>query len=410
MRGELGATLDAAHRGIDPALRPGVLERRLPQQLQVAGDHLQHVVEVVRHAAGELADRLHLLRLVQRRLHRQALFLAAPQGPGALVHQMLQLVAVALQLVLRALLLGDVVALQEDARDRPVGLDHRLQHRIDEALFQRLVVVQPEPDGAAGQQARLAGGIDLVHQLEHPLALQLGQGFVQRRSHQAAALDQRLVGGVGHLEHMARPPEKRHEARGLREEAAHQVGLHVQQAVLLLHGPRALQQPLLLRLLEVGLGEVVADPLLPAQRLQFGHVLGVLQHVEHPPVLAQQGRVGGTPVPVREHLALRRIGRDAVADQRKQVGLGRAHRALQRLAQQHAAVVHAAVGRARKGIEHRAVDDARQRTAGDPQVGGVGVQDDERGRHDHVRIGRRIERGGEVKVFQARLGSKKPEF
>ena len=33
------------------------------RSLQVAADHLQQVVEVVRDAAGELADRLHLLRL-----------------------------------------------------------------------------------------------------------------------------------------------------------------------------------------------------------------------------------------------------------------------------------------------------------------------------------------------------------
>ena len=40
----------------------------LPRQLQIAADDLQHVVEVVRDAAGELADRLHLLRLPQLRL------------------------------------------------------------------------------------------------------------------------------------------------------------------------------------------------------------------------------------------------------------------------------------------------------------------------------------------------------
>ena len=51
--------------------------RRLPatsraEELQVAADDLQHVVEIVRDAAGELADRLHLLRLAQLRLGRRA--------------------------------------------------------------------------------------------------------------------------------------------------------------------------------------------------------------------------------------------------------------------------------------------------------------------------------------------------
>ena len=41
------------------------------QQLEVAADDLQQVVEVVRDAAGELADRLHLLRLAQRCLGLQ---------------------------------------------------------------------------------------------------------------------------------------------------------------------------------------------------------------------------------------------------------------------------------------------------------------------------------------------------
>ena len=38
------------------------------QELAVAGDRGQEVVEVVRDAAGEAADRLHLLRLAQLRL------------------------------------------------------------------------------------------------------------------------------------------------------------------------------------------------------------------------------------------------------------------------------------------------------------------------------------------------------
>ena len=33
-----------------------------PQQFEVGGDHLQQLVEIVRHAAGELADRLQPLR------------------------------------------------------------------------------------------------------------------------------------------------------------------------------------------------------------------------------------------------------------------------------------------------------------------------------------------------------------
>src|SRR6185437_13842874 len=41
------------------------------KQRGVALDHREHVVEVMRHAAGELADRVHLLRLPQLRLELQ---------------------------------------------------------------------------------------------------------------------------------------------------------------------------------------------------------------------------------------------------------------------------------------------------------------------------------------------------
>ena len=56
-----------------------VLERRIrrpvvhQQQVRIAEDALQHVVEVMRHAAGQLADGLHLLRLGELRLQRPLL-------------------------------------------------------------------------------------------------------------------------------------------------------------------------------------------------------------------------------------------------------------------------------------------------------------------------------------------------
>ena len=44
--------------------------RRRERDVDVAEDHGQHVVEVVRDAAGQPADRFHLLRLAQRLLGR----------------------------------------------------------------------------------------------------------------------------------------------------------------------------------------------------------------------------------------------------------------------------------------------------------------------------------------------------
>ena len=61
---------DQRAQAIGVGRRPGFLALRHPafHQLQAAHDGGEHVVEVVRDAAGELADRLQLVRLVQRRL------------------------------------------------------------------------------------------------------------------------------------------------------------------------------------------------------------------------------------------------------------------------------------------------------------------------------------------------------
>ena len=63
------------------------------QQLQIAADDLQQIVEIVRDAAGEFADRFHLLRLAQGLLDFLALlgflpqlFVGADQFGGALGH------------------------------------------------------------------------------------------------------------------------------------------------------------------------------------------------------------------------------------------------------------------------------------------------------------------------------------
>ena len=42
---------------------------RVDQEFNISDDDAEQVVEVVRDSAGELTDRLHLLRLAQLRLH-----------------------------------------------------------------------------------------------------------------------------------------------------------------------------------------------------------------------------------------------------------------------------------------------------------------------------------------------------
>ena len=85
VRSELGAALDARQRHLDPRQRRLVQVAGQLEQLQVAADDLQHIVEIVGHAAGELADGFHLLRLLQGRLAGGQLFLAAAQRGEGLV-------------------------------------------------------------------------------------------------------------------------------------------------------------------------------------------------------------------------------------------------------------------------------------------------------------------------------------
>src|SRR5690606_8124366 len=61
-----GPPLRALHRTVDQADGSGILRNVLAQELQIAEDRHQKVVEVVSDPAGELADRLHLLSLAQQ--------------------------------------------------------------------------------------------------------------------------------------------------------------------------------------------------------------------------------------------------------------------------------------------------------------------------------------------------------
>ena len=78
---------DFAARAVEPAQR----------EVDAADDDREHIVEIVRDAAGQLADRLHLLDLAELRLGRLALgrfglerLVGLPQFLGALAHRLLE--------------------------------------------------------------------------------------------------------------------------------------------------------------------------------------------------------------------------------------------------------------------------------------------------------------------------------
>ena len=64
---QIGAAHGRAHRGMDFARQRRRFGDAALEQLQVADHDAEQIVEVVRDAAGELADRFHLLRLQQPR-------------------------------------------------------------------------------------------------------------------------------------------------------------------------------------------------------------------------------------------------------------------------------------------------------------------------------------------------------
>ena len=63
--GQRSAALGALHRAIDQPMQTRIVRQALAQQVEIAHHRHQQIVEVMRDAAGELPDRLHLLRLAQ---------------------------------------------------------------------------------------------------------------------------------------------------------------------------------------------------------------------------------------------------------------------------------------------------------------------------------------------------------
>jgi hypothetical protein len=113
--GQPPAALRRALRRVDQAMQALIVADAGGDEVEIAGDRRQQVVEVMRDAAGELADRLHLLRLLQRHLRAlQRLHLGGepPVGvferAGALEHALLERLVEPPERLFGALALGDV--------------------------------------------------------------------------------------------------------------------------------------------------------------------------------------------------------------------------------------------------------------------------------------------------------------
>jgi hypothetical protein len=137
--------------------RPGLGCHAALHEVQAADDHGQKVVEVVRDAAGELADRLHLLRLPEQRLRFQALCAFGLQVRSAFEHPLLQLGVELLQGVGRGAPVGHVRIHAEHAVGaRMVAMDLRPARERAHAAF-------AVGDAEFGVEAALAaqGGLEV---------------------------------------------------------------------------------------------------------------------------------------------------------------------------------------------------------------------------------------------------------
>ena len=143
----------------------------------------------------------------------------------ALRHTLLQRLVERLQGRLRAMLVGDVEAVDEQALDRAVRVEDGLVDEVDEALFQRRRgrALQLNLHVGADERGRRVEAV--VQQLEEALALDFGQRLAHGQARDLAMADQLQVGLVGELEAMLAARQQRHEAGRLLEQPLHAVAL-----------------------------------------------------------------------------------------------------------------------------------------------------------------------------------------
>ena len=129
-----------------------------------------------------------------------------------------------------ALLLGDVMPLEEDARGGAVG-DDRLVDEIEIALVDRPARTMLQLELRVAADKRLAGPVDLVEQSDKALRRHLGHGFADRLSQYFPMADQRAVGLIHHGELMFGAAGDGDEARRLLEHAAQALAFRVELAL-----------------------------------------------------------------------------------------------------------------------------------------------------------------------------------
>ena len=172
--GDAGPALGRLQRRAGVAADPPGIVRPAFQQPQRAGHHLQQVVEIMRDAAGDAAERLQLLRLAQPRFGADAL--------GHVEHH-----GVAAEEAARGIAFGP--GPQQDIDDRAVAADHAVLH------LAHLVTALPQL-GEGGFPAVPAGR---VHEVRGAAPQHLVPAIAEEGQPFGADLDQ-LAGGIDQVE------------------------------------------------------------------------------------------------------------------------------------------------------------------------------------------------------------------
>jgi hypothetical protein len=165
---------------------------------------------------------LDLHDLVHIKLGRQ-------RGAGAV--QDVELAGLGADRPLRRVLLGDVVALDEDAGRAAVLRHDRLIDEIEIALIKSAVRTLLQIHGRAAAYIGLAGSIDLIEQAHEALLDYFRKRLGHGPTHDIATVDERAIGLVDHGEPMLWPAEHRDEAGGLRKHALKAFALGLERAL-----------------------------------------------------------------------------------------------------------------------------------------------------------------------------------
>jgi hypothetical protein len=192
------------------------------EQLGVADHGVDRRAQLVAHRGQERG--LRLVRGVGAATRRLGAVLGC-QGRGA---RRLRLVEQPLDLAPGAHLFGDVGAVGDHARARPVALDEREVHEIDEPLLQRPVGRTRQRDRDPAADERLARGEHAVEEADEALRPYLGQGLVDRPADEGAVADEARVRVVRERDDVVGPAEDHQERRRLAEHVGESFALDLE--------------------------------------------------------------------------------------------------------------------------------------------------------------------------------------